>query len=426
MKKLLVIGQTFPEPGTTAAGARMLQLLQLMADDGFAITFASTATATENSAPLKTMGISTVPIILNDSSFDFFVKKLNPTMVLFDRFICEEQFGWRIAEQCPHALRILDTEDLHFLRKAREEAVKTGKKISDANLYSETTKRELASILRSDLSLIISEYEMQLLQHKFGISGHLLHYLPFLVENSALPQNSFALRKNFLAIGNLLHAPNIDSVRQLKEIWPQIRRRLPDAQLHVYGAYAPQHIRQLHNKKEGFMIMGRAENLEVTLGQYRLQLAPLRFGAGLKGKLVDAMRCGLPSITTEVGAEGLGGTHTFGGNVASSFPEFVQAAVEMYSDENQWQRAQAKGYLLVENRFRRENFLEEFKEKINCLVTDLGKHRENNFIGQILQHQSLQASKYLSKWIEAKNRISPNASPVCFANSEEVRDEYRE
>ena len=79
-------------------------------------------------------------------------------------FITEEQFGWRVAENCPDAIRLLDTEDLHFLRKARQEVVN---KNQELNLFSETAKREIASIYRCDVSLIISEFEMQLLQETF-------------------------------------------------------------------------------------------------------------------------------------------------------------------------------------------------------------------------------------------------------------------
>src|SRR5690554_2310238 len=148
MKKLLIIGHTFPEPSTTAAGSRMMQLVGLFQEANYKITFASTASISEKTINLEKRDISVKSIKLNDPSFDDFIKELNPETVVFDRYVTEEQFGWRVSENCPNTLKILDTEDLHFLRKAREEAVKAGKPISDANLFSETAKRELASILR--------------------------------------------------------------------------------------------------------------------------------------------------------------------------------------------------------------------------------------------------------------------------------------
>ncbi len=426
MKNLLIIGHTFPEPSTTAAGGRMMQLIKLFQKEDFKISFATTAVVSERSIDLQKQDISVKNILLNDPSFDEFVKALNPEIVVFDRYISEEQFGWRVSESVPNALKILDTEDLHFLRKAREEAVQKDKSVSEANLFSDTAKREIASILRCDLSLIISEFEMGLLQTTFKISSDILYYLPFLVENISENLPTYKQRQNFISIGNLLHAPNVDAVLQLKKLWPSIKEELPKAEIHIYGAYAPQQITQLHDEKDGFLIKGWIEDLENAMSEYRLQLACIRFGAGLKGKLVDAMRCGLPSITTGVGAEGLCAEMPFGGEIASSEKDFVESAVRLYSQEKIWNKTQQNGIEIIKHRFQKEIFLEDFKKQLVFLSQNLGKHRQDNFIGQVLQHHSLQATKYMSKWIESKIALPQNSSPVCFANSDEVREEYRE
>ncbi len=426
MKNLLIIGLTFPEPSTTAAGSRMMQVLELFVEEDYQITFASTAAVSEKAFKLETKGISIKNILLNDSSFDDFIKTLNPEIVLFDRHITEEQFGWRVETQCPNALKILDTQDLHFLRKARETAVKEGKFAEEAIFFTDIAKRELASILRCDLSLIISEFEMGLLQNTFKISTDVIYYLPFLVENISEEKSkllpSFNERKHFITIGNFLHEPNVDAVFQLKEIWPKIKKELPQAELHIYGNYAPQKILQLHNKKEGFLLKGWAPDVKNVMQQARVQLAFLRFGAGLKGKLLDAMQYGTPSVSTAVGAEGMNGKLRFSGIIANSREDFVNASVKLYSDENTWNETQQNGFDIIEKRFVRNLFSEKFKEHISTLKENLDAHREKNFIGQILWHHSLQSTKYMSKWIEAKN--SPTASTVCFEKSNEVRDEY--
>lgn len=426
-KKLLIIGHTYPEPSTTAAGGRMMQLIQFFTGSNYEITFVSTASKGEKSANLIAQNIATKNIKLNDSTFDDFVKELNPTVVMFDRFITEEQFGWRVSENCPQALKILDTEDLHFLRNARKEAIKKNKPVSEANLFSDSSKRELASILRCDLSLIISEYEIELLRNTFKISSDILFYLPLLTDANTEFKNtvSFTERENFLAIGNLLHPPNVDSVLQLKKLWPKVKKQIPSAELHVYGAYAPQQILQLNNKKEGFIVKGWAEDIKEIMNNYRVQLAPIRFGAGLKGKLFDAMQFGLPSITTEIGAEGLNGNLAFGGIITTSDEYFITKAVELYSDENAWQNAQENGFRIIKKRFLDELFSEKLKARITSLVENITNHRQENFLGQVIQHHTLQSTKYLSKWIETKNQIPQNSSPVCFANSDEVRDEYK-
>ena len=406
--QLLILGHTFPEPTTTAAGGRMMQVIELFDEEGYDITFASTAIPSARSVKLEEMGIRVENILLNSPSFDSFISKLKPDIVLFDRYTSEEQFGWRVADHCPDAVRILDTEDLHFLRKARQEAVKENIPVTKAYLFTDTAKRELASILRSDISLIISEAEMELLQTTFGIPNGLLYYLPFLVALSqekieALPK--FGERDHFMTIGNFRHAPNTDSVMFLKkEIWPRIKEQLPEAELHIYGAYAPKHIAEMDNTTEGFILKGWTLDVSGVMEKAKVCLAPLRFGAGLKGKLLDAMLYGTPSVTTSIGSEGLQGEFSFGGMIEDEINGIVNAAVLLYSEKEPWLEAQKNGFRIVENRFQKASFSEAFKQKIKQLQQNLNSHRTQNFIGQIIQHQSLQATKYMSKWIEGKSR----------------------
>ena len=408
MHSLLIIGQTFPEPTTTAAGGRMLQLIEMFISHGYAITFASSASSSEKSFNLDSLGVATQKITINDSSFDDFVRQLNPTLVLFDRFITEEQFAWRVTQSCPKALKILDTEDLHFLRKARQQALKNATDVKDSNLFTETAKREIASILRCDLSLIISEFEMKLLTDTFAVSKEILYYLPFMVTK--LPDSSnfpeFEQRTNFMTIGNLLHGPNVDSVLYLKkEIWPLIKKQLPQAQLYIYGNYAPQHILELHNQKQGFYIMGWADSVAHVMQKARVCLAPLRFGAGLKGKLLDAMLYGTPGVTTSIGAEGMYGDLPMPGVIADTPERFAEHSVAIYSNKIKWQENAQRGVEIIKERYNGKAISRDFMTRLDALKTNLKLHRQAHFIGQILQHQSLQASKYLSKWIEEKNKV---------------------
>src|SRR5690606_19493156 len=160
--KLLIIGYVWPEPESSAAGSRMMQLIRFFLKD-HQVYFVTTAAPSPFMADLEGLGVQTGSIELNSDSFDVLLREYLPDVVLFDRFMMEEQFGWRVTENCPGAMKILDTEDLHFLRKARQEAVKDGIEITESSLFSEVAKREVASIYRCDLSLIISEKEMSIL-----------------------------------------------------------------------------------------------------------------------------------------------------------------------------------------------------------------------------------------------------------------------
>lgn len=411
MKTLLIIGHTFPEPTTTAAGTRMMQLISLFEKENYIIVFSSTASITEKSETFKYAPVEVKSIALNNTSFDDFIKELNPSVVLFDRFITEEQFGWKVAENCPDSLRILDTEDLHFLRKARQEVLKKKLSISDVNLFSETAKREIASIYRCDLSLIISEFEMELLQNTFHIDASLLYYLPFLVNEITVTEfkefPTFENRNHFITIGNLLHAPNVDAILFLKkEIWPKIKKQLPKAELHIYGAYAPQQISELHSQKEGFLIKGWVVSVSEVMKNARVCLAPLRFGAGLKGKFLDAMKNGTPAVTTSIGAEGIPGNYSFAGTIVDEAEGIVNASIALYVNKENWLAAQQNGMVILNQRFNHNLYSEKFINQLSLIHDNFQEYRNQNFIGQILQHQSVQATKYMSKWIEEKNKTT--------------------
>lgn len=409
MQHVLIIGFVWPEPNSSAAGSRMLQLIRLFQAQGWKVTFASAAADSAFMFDVTSIGVEKVSIALNDSNFDTFVRDLNPTLVLFDRFMTEEQFGWRVAENCPDALRILDTEDLHLLRQARQKAHKENRDFSDADLFSDVAKREIASILRCDVSLMISETEMELLQNEFRMDKALLYYMPFMLEEieetTVANWLGFEEREDFILIGNFLHEPNWNTVQYLKEtIWPKIRQSLPNVSLRIYGAYPSQKVLQLHKPAEHFHIMGRAENAEAVVKKARVVLAPIRFGAGAKGKLLEAMQCGTPSVTTTIGAESMAGDLPWNGIIADDPDAIANAAVQLYQEEILWKNAQQNGISIVNQRYVKSIFANDLIAQILEIKDNFQRHRQHNFIGAILQHHTLASTKYMSRWIESKNK----------------------
>ena len=409
-KKILIIGYTWPEPTTTAAGNHMIQLIGFFQSQNHDITFASTATKSEYSIDLSAFEVKTESIVLNDSSFDDFTKKLNPDIVLFDRFLIEEQFGWRVAEFAPDAIRILDTEDLHSLRQVREKLFKSNIEFNPSKwLQSDITKREIASMYRCDLSLIISTYEMDLLLNGVKMDKRLLLHLPFQlnkIDNAQITSwPSYNARKDFICIGNGKHAPNVDAIVWLKkEIWPLIRKSMPNAKLYIYGSYLPEHIQQMHNPNNGFYIEGWVESLAQVIGQSRINLAPLRFGAGIKGKLIDAMQWGTPSITTAIGAEGMHGELPWNGWITDDVESFANAAVALHNNAADWRQSQENGVAIINAFYDKASLDKRLSDKIQNLKNGLTAHRETNFIGAMLMHQSMASTKYMAKWIETKNK----------------------
>lgn len=403
-KTILFIGLVWPEPTSSAAGWRMLQLVDLFLSHGYKITFASAASKSEFSFPLQEKDVQEIEIKLNDSSFDEIIKELNPEIVLFDRFMVEEQYSWRVAQNCPDAIRILDTEDLHFVRQGRQNAYKKGIELDDSLLYSDLAKRELAAIYRSDLSLIISAFEMNLLQEEFNVPKSLLCYLPFQVLHHQEQSNyGFEDREHFAFIGNFLHEPNWKTVQVIKELWPSIRKRLPEAEMHIYGAYPSEKVWQLNQPKQGFRIMGRADHAIETLKKYRVLFAPIPFGAGLKGKFIDALYAGTPSVSSKVGAEAMFQNQDWPGTIANTSEELIEAATALYQDSAAWNTAAETAEKILKSLID-PNWGMEFLTQIENLETDLNRLRRKNMVGQILWSNQFLASKYLSQWIEEKNK----------------------
>jgi glycosyltransferase involved in cell wall biosynthesis len=268
-------------------------------------------------------------------------------------------------------------------------------------------QREIAAIFRCDLTLVISQFEIDLLVDYFAVPAQLLHYCPFLqtrpLAHTSVP--AFEQREHFVAIGNFRHEPNWDAVLYLKHaVWPLIHNRVPQAQLHIYGAYPPPKATQLHNPKQGFHVKGWADNALDVMRHARVCLAPLRFGAGIKGKLMDAMRCGTPSVTTDIGAEAMSSGLPWGGLLANSAADIAEAAVQLYREQPEWLAAQARGSTILHEYFARDDYAMLLLQRFGKLQQQLAQEREQNFIGAMLRHHSMKSTQYMSQWIEAKSK----------------------
>ncbi len=409
MPLLLILGYVWPEPNSSAAGWRMLSLIQIFREKQWRIIFASPAELSVHRFDLTSWGVDEVQIELNSSSFDEQLASWQPDVVLFDRFMLEEQFGWRVDEMCPTALKLLDSEDLHCLRAARHQAFKQQRAVTRADLRSELAQREIAAILRCDLTLTISEYEMALLQDEYSVPASQLLYVPFLIEiDETLPRVEFASRQHCCFIGNFRHEPNWQAVLQLRRIWPQIRKQLPEVELHIYGAYPPPKATALHDVKLGFLVKGWADDSRQVLAQSRLCLAPIPFGAGLKGKFIDAMLTGTPSVTTAIGAEAMTEPQTgqWCGVVAETDAELIAATVQLYQQAELWHQAQQCGDAILQKRFAKSAWLPMIWQRMEQVRQELQAHRLQNFTGSMLKHHHHRSTKFMAQWIEAKNKLA--------------------
>ena len=412
MMKLLHLSSVWPEPRASAAGFRVRNLVDAALREGWQVVCASTGRLNEHVAELEALGISTAPMQPNDPAFDSWVRAIDPDIVIMDRFIIEEQFGWRVEESCPRALRVLDTVDLHFLRRSRGDQLP---------LVNETTLREVASIYRSDCAMVISSYEFELLVNEFGVPREQLMLTRlFYPAHAAAP--AFSERRDFTMIGNFRHPPNLDAVKWLnQEVWPLIRARLPGAEVHLYGAYPSREAVDLDDERSGFRVRGFCPDQFEMFGQYRVNLAPLRFGAGIKGKITDGWFRGTPNVTTPIGAEGMADGLEWGGLIGTSAGEIADAAVLLHEEERRWKEASQNGYRIMGEFYDTALNSAGWIGRLKQIASQRESMRARNFTGRMLNHHLHRSTSYLSKWIELKNRSNPHAGiPVAKTDQHET------
>jgi glycosyltransferase involved in cell wall biosynthesis len=401
---LFAVGRVWPEPRSSAAGWHFNSLLRVFRDAGWRVSFGSPAAPGPLHEGLSELDISTHRLAVNCESFDALMASEAPDVVLFDRFVTEEQFGWRVAEQLPRAVRVLDTEDLHCLRGSRERALRAGISWSEALLHHPLTYREVASILRSDLALVLSDFEIELLTRALGVPASQLVHTPFLLDSSVTPVPRFEEREGFVWLGGFLHGPNVDSVTWLaQELWPALRARAPVATVRIYGSHAGAEVLRLHQPERGFFVEGWCADAPAELRRARVLLAPLRYGAGLKGKIAEAMLTGTPTCTTSVGAEGMAEAGAFPGAVEDVPHAFVEAALRLHFDANAWDIASAQCDTVLRERFAADATAARLLSAVEGALVALDAHRGRHFLGAMLRHHTLQSTRYLAKWIVAKN-----------------------
>jgi hypothetical protein len=407
----LIFSTVLPEPESSAAGVRQMQWIHAL------LRAAGRVVLMSPSAPKKPVdwgyisfppGVEVRSCALNDWSLSELIREMDPAVVLFDRFITEEQFGPLIQEAAPRALRLLETQDLHFLRRAR------GRGERDPGLWKGADAiRETAAILRSDHAFVVSSFEAELLNREFGIGTDHVSWIPFSYSEGGGEGRAqgFEGRSGFQFIGNFRHAPNMDGLRWfLSEVWPGIRNRLPGIEVKIHGAYPSAEVSGWHRPKEnGVRVIGSVRELKEAFRGVRVNLAPLRFGAGVKGKVLDGFHHGVPAVSTLIAAEGLmplANPLPFPGLLAGSPEEWVEACVRLHEDPLLWEEARSRAALLMESFYSAHKVERLLDARIEELFAAQERGETPRWLSRILRDEFQSGRKYFSKWIEAKSQAS--------------------
>lgn len=403
MKSVVLSALVWPEPESSAAGVKAQQLLDFFVSQGVRVSVHSGAKPGPYSERLEKQGIAVFSCEANDSRFDEWIRGVQPDLVVFDRFMMEEQFSWRVRQNCPGALRVIDNVDFHALRRYREFLHKENKQFAiNEFVEQEDTLRELASYLRSDLTLVISKYEYQLLRDDVRFPENKLFYLPLCA--SPQKKNGFQSRTGFSFIGNQRHAPNEDALKfLLDEVWPMLSGRIPGARLKIAGSYPIKAVEERARKFKNIEWIGPVPDAVSFLSETRVQLAPLRFGAGLKGKVLDSFSAGTPVVTTSIGAEGVERfPHE---SMVSDAGEMISQATEIYEDETLWTSIQGKGFSVLENEFSAEHWFPQFAQALRFVSKRKDELRKRDWQQNLLWREQNRSTEYFSRWLELKNKM---------------------
>ncbi len=348
-RQVLLIDALTPAPAHDSGSLRMVNLMRLLREEGAHVAFlpANRAHAGADTQRLQRLGVEAwyapfaarAPAWLREHGPRFDV------IVLCRHYVASE-FLPLVRRHAPQARVVFDTVDLHYLREARGADLADDDALRRASLRTRT--QELGVIARSDTTLVVSDIERALLaqdapEARVEIVSN-LHQLPE-------PGAAFAQRRDLVFVGGFRHPPNVDGVLWfVREVFPHVRERLLDVRFHCIGGHVPDAIAALA-AVPGVTVHGHVPDIDPYMRGCRIALAPLRYGAGVKGKVNLSMAHGQPVVATRVAVEGM---HLADGEdvlVADDAAGFADAVVRLYGDEALWIRLAANGRENVQRHF---------------------------------------------------------------------------
>jgi GT2 family glycosyltransferase/glycosyltransferase involved in cell wall biosynthesis len=339
-KRVLVIDHHLPTPDRDSGSLRMSQILEILHGLGHRVTFIpdNLANISPYTANLQKRGIEVVYYPYLKSVREYLERngRLFDVIILSRCDFARKHIG-NVRAHASQARVIFDTVDLHFLREAGEAALTRDPAIQCK--ATEKEKLEFSLIDETDETWVVSEYERDLLRHQRP--GKSIQIVSNIVEapGSSTP---FSLRRGFLFIGSFQHPPNLDAVIFFaREVYPLIRNRLPTETFFIIGGNPPPAVLALAS--EHVVVTGFQADVRPFFDGVKLSVAPLRWGAGVKGKINQSMGYGVPVVTTSVGAEGMRLTDREEILIADDPQSFARAMIELYESEELWTRISEKG-----------------------------------------------------------------------------------
>jgi len=347
-RNVLVIDTWMIHPDKDSGSYRMLKILQILKLMGWRVTFASGNLEYEEPyvSNLREFGIEVLyyPFV---SMIEDYIQSRGRyfDVILLSRTGVASRLIDHVRNCCPKVRIIYDTVDLHFLREQRMAELEQSDDILTCAEYRKT--EELTAARKADITLVVSEFEQQILAE---IAPDVpVEILSNIHEVFGL-QAPFSDRKGILFIGSYDHLPNVDAVEYyVNDILPGIRRRLPGVKTFLLGSRLRDEVRSL--ACDDVIVPGYVPDIAPYFNQCRVFVAPIRYGAGVKGKVNMSMSYGLPVVATRIAAEGMHLTHETDVLIGNDSAEFIDQVVRAYKNENLWLRLSKNGLANVDRYF---------------------------------------------------------------------------
>jgi len=339
-KNILVIDHHLPMPDRDSGSLRMFQILKILHRLGHRVTFMpdNLADMRPYTCELQKRGIQVVHYPYVKRVRDYLISH-GPMfdVVVLSRCDFAHKHITDVRLHAPQSRIIFDTVDLHYLREQREAQV-----TQDPDVRRKAQERQLQEdslIKEADETWVVSPVEQQMLQENWP---HKSIQLVSNIVDVTGPVAPFALRRDWLFIGGFQHRPNIDAVLFfIGEIYPLVRDRLPDTKFYIIGDKAPPEIVALASDR--IIVAGLQRDVGSFFDSVRLSVSPLRFGAGIKGKINQSMAFGVPVVATSIAVEGMNLVDREHILVADEPEDFARALVELYESEELWKRISQNG-----------------------------------------------------------------------------------
>src|SRR5436305_4147981 len=339
-KIILVIDHYVPKPDQDSGSLRMFQILKLLRRLGHRVIFIpdNLANPSPYTGALQKRGIEVV--------YHPYIKKVSDYLishgalldaVLLSRCDFARKHIADVRLHAPQSRVIFDTVDLHYLREDREAQLTLDPEVR--RKAQERRQLEYELIEEADETWVVSPVEQELLQEKWPAKPIQLVSNIVDIPGSKTP---FAFRRDWLFIGGFQHRPNTDAVIFfLQEIYPLVSERLQDAKFYIIGDKVPPEIAALATER--IIVAGLQRDVRSFFNSVRLSVAPLRFGAGIKGKINQSIAFGVPVVATSLAVEGMGLFDHEDVLVADDPEDFARTLVELYESEELWNRLSENG-----------------------------------------------------------------------------------